>query len=55
MVISVVDKTKWANATGFESEVSEHTFGTGEGKFARGVLACGKERSFEALLQVMDS
>ena len=55
MVFSVVDQTKWANATGFEAKVFEHTFGAGEGKFARGVLACGKERSFEALLQVVDS
>ena len=55
VVLFIVDQTKWANATGFESEVFEHTFGAGEGEFARGVFACGKERSFEALLQVMDS
>ena len=54
MVFSVVDQTEGANATGFESEVFEHTFGAGEGKFARGVLACGKERSFKALLEVVD-
>ena len=55
MVFGVVDKTEGTNASWLEAKVFEHTFGAGEGKFARGVLACGKERSFEALLQVVDS
>ena len=55
MVVRIVDKTERADAAWFESEVLEHAFGAGKGEFARGVLACGKERSFEALLKVMNS
>jgi hypothetical protein len=55
VVLCVVDKTKRADTTGFESEVFEHTLGASKGEFARGVFACGEKRSFEALLQVMDS
>ena len=55
MVVCIIDKTERADAAWFESEVLEHAFGAGKGEFARGVLACGKERSFEALLQVVDS
>ena len=54
MVVRIIDKTERADTTGFESEVLEHTFGAGKGEFARGVLACGEERSFEAVLQVVD-
>lgn len=54
MVVCVVDKTEGANASWLEAKVFEHAFGAGEGKFARGVLACGKERGFEALLQIVD-
>ena len=55
VVICVVDQAKRADTTGFESEVFEHTLGASKGEFARGVFACGKEGSFEALLQVVDS
>ena len=55
MVVLVVDKTERADAAWFESEVFEHTFGASKREFARGVLACGQKRSFEALLQVVDS
>jgi hypothetical protein len=55
VVLCVVDKTKRADTTGFESEVFEHTLGASKGEFARGVFTCGKEGSFEALLQVVDS
>ena len=55
MVFGVVDKTEGTNASWLEAKVFEHTFGAGEREFARGVLACGKERGFEALLQVVDS
>jgi hypothetical protein len=55
MVVCIVDKTKRADTTGFESEVFEHTLGASKGEFARGVLACGEKCSFKALLQVVDS
>ena len=55
MVILIIDKTKRADTTRFESEVLEHAFGASEREFAWGVFACGKERSFEALLEVVDS
>ena len=55
MVVCIVDKTERADTAWFQTKVFEHTLGTSEGEFARGVLACGKERSFEALLQVVDS
>ena len=35
MVICIVDKTKRADATGFKSEVFEHTLGASKGEFAR--------------------
>ena len=54
MVVRIVDKTERADAAWFESEVLEHAFGAGKGEFARGVLASSQERSFEALLQVVD-
>ena len=54
MVLLVVDKTERADAAWFKSKVLEHALGAGKGEFARGVLACSKERSFEALLQVVD-
>ena len=55
MVFGVVDKTEGTNASWLEAEVFEHTLRTSEREFAGGVFACGKERSFEALLQVVDS
>jgi hypothetical protein len=55
MVILIIDKTKRADTTGFESEVFEHTLGASKREFARGVLACGEKCSFKALLQVVDS
>jgi hypothetical protein len=55
VVVCIVDQTKWADTTGFESEVFEHTLGASKGEFARGVLACGEKCSFKALLQVVDS
>ena len=55
VVVCIVDQTKWADTTGFESEVFEHTLGASKGEFARGVLACGEKCSFKALLEVVDS
>ena len=55
MVLLIIDQAKRADTTWFESEVLEHAFGAGEREFAWGVLACGKECSFEALLEVVDS
>ena len=55
MVVRIVNKTERADAAWFESEILEHTFVAGKGEFARGVLACGKECSFETLLKVMNS
>ena len=54
MVVCIVDKTERADTAWFQTKVFEHTLGTSEGEFARGVLACGKERGLEALLQVVD-
>ena len=54
MVVCIVDKTERADTAWFQTKVFEHTLGTSEGEFARGVLACGQKRCFEALLQVVD-
>ena len=55
MVFGVVDQPERTDTAGLQPQVSQHSFGRGEGEFARGFLALRDEHLFQPMLDVMNS
>lgn len=54
VVVGIVDETEGADATGFEPEVTHHSFGRGKGEFARCTLTLRDQDILEPMLDVVD-
>ena len=55
MLFFVINESKGADTTGFESQIAHHALGTGEGEFAWCFLSGRHERRFQSLFQIVDS
>ena len=55
MMFLVVDESKRTNTSWFQTQIAHHAFGTSKREFSWGFLSRCHQRSFEALLQIVDS